>query len=190
MTTYSLAFWMPSFLERSHQLSAISVSRILGGVVLIAGSAGVLIGGRLADWLGQRSNRYYVLLPAIFYALAAPVFVGAILATSLWVSITLYAVPTALTYATFGPAIAAIQHNSPPASRAGTAALFYFILNFIGIGAGTLVVGSLSDALHTHFGAESLRYAILLDLVFLLVGAALFASATLFLNRDWNDESS
>ncbi len=87
MTTYSPVFWMPSFLERSYRLPGVSVSRLLGVVVLVAGSAGVLFGGSLADSLGSKSKKYYVLLPAIFYGLAAPAYAGAVLATSLWVSL-------------------------------------------------------------------------------------------------------
>jgi hypothetical protein len=47
------------------------------------------------------------------------------------------------------------------------------VLNLVGLGAGNLVIGALSDALRPRFGPESLRYAILLDLTFLLAGAGL-----------------
>jgi hypothetical protein len=47
----------------------------------------------------------------------------------------------------------------------------------------------LSVADKAELSRDMRGYAIVPDLVFLLVGAALFASATFFVNRDWNDES-
>ena len=45
--------------------------------------------------------------------------------------------------------------------RSVAAAVFLFIVNIIGLGAGPQVVGIASDLLAPHFGAESLRYALL-----------------------------
>ena len=45
--------------------------------------------------------------------------------------------------------------------RSVAAAVFLFIVNIIGLGAGPQVVGIASDLLAPHLGAESLRYALL-----------------------------
>jgi hypothetical protein len=46
--------------------------------------------------------------------------------------------------------------------RAVASAILFFILNIIGLGMGPLVTGALSDALTTGFGAESMRYSLLI----------------------------
>jgi hypothetical protein len=45
--------------------------------------------------------------------------------------------------------------------RAMSSAIFFFILNIIGLGTGPWTVGMLSDYLAPEYGIESLRYAML-----------------------------
>ena len=50
---YGLALWMPSVLERSFGFELIERGQFLASIFLIGGTAGVFIGGWLADRLGQ-----------------------------------------------------------------------------------------------------------------------------------------
>jgi len=84
-----------------------------------------------------------------------------------------------------GPTLAAIQHCAPPSMRATASAVFLFVNNFIGLGAGTWLIGWLSDAFTAQYGANSLRYAILAVVSFYLVSAALFLLSARRLERDW-----
>jgi hypothetical protein len=114
-----------------------------------------------------------------------PFYVAGVLSTTLWMSIAVMLVPTALGLAWLGPVLSAVQHLVPANMRATTSAIFLFINNLIGIGIGTTLIGALSDAMHVRFGAESLRYAILAGTGFYLIAAAFFLLASRRLETDW-----
>src|SRR5690606_18402068 len=62
--------------------------------------------------------------------------------------------------ATNGPIFSATQTLMPPSMRAVSVAIVLFFCNLIGMGLGPLAAGALSDALQPLFGADSLRYAL------------------------------
>ena len=57
----------------------------------------------------------------------------------------------------------------------------------IGIGAGTVALGIISDNLEARFGDDSLRYAILAGTGFYLVAAVLFLASAKRLAKDWEE---
>jgi MFS family permease len=61
-----------------------------------------------------------------------------------------------------GPLFASVQTLVPEHMRATSVAIIYFLANLIGMGLGPLAVGTVSDALGSAWGTESLRYALLL----------------------------
>ena len=67
-------------------------------------------------------------------------------------------------------------------------AVFLFVNNLIGIGAGTLVMGALSDALTPRLGDEALRVSMLVSLSFYLIAAGLMWAASRRLAKDWHAE--
>jgi hypothetical protein len=76
-----------------------------------------------------------------------------------------------------GPALA-VSHSLVPASmRSLTSAIFFLVINLIGLGLGPLVVGLLSDVLKPSLGVESLRWAMSILLVMSLASTALFFGA-------------
>ncbi|MCR5876152.1 MFS transporter [Phenylobacterium sp. J426] len=182
---YGVAFWLPSFFERSLGMDLVDRSLFLGSMTLIGGVAGVWLGGYLGDRLGRAKPAYYLLVPAVAFLVALPCFFLAIQAKSLWLAFLLFIVPTGLNLVWLGPVITAVQHLVAPAQRSTASACFLFVNNLIGLGLGTWFFGAVSDALTPHFGAESLRYAIYCGLGFYLVSAALFALASRRLARDW-----
>jgi MFS family permease len=60
-----------------------------------------------------------------------------------------------------GPTFAIAQALVPPQMRAQAAAVLLLILNLVGMGLGPQLVGLLSDLLAPRFGAESIRWALL-----------------------------
>jgi hypothetical protein len=69
------------------------------------------------------------------------------------------------------PSYAATQNLAPPHMRALASAILLFFLNLIGLGAGPFAVGLLSDWLAPGFGAESVRWALVIPLALNGVGA-------------------
>jgi MFS family permease len=186
MVGYGLFFWIPSFLVRSFHLTLLRASLYFGAIVLIGGLAGIWVGGALADRYGVKHKAAYALVPAIAFLATVPFYVAGVLSATLWMTFLVMLVPTALGLAWLGPVLSAVQHVVPPNMRATASAIFLFIVNLIGIGLGTTLIGAMSDAMHARFGAESLRYAILAGTGLYLVAALLFALASRRLEADWD----
>jgi hypothetical protein len=69
--------------------------------------------------------------------------------------------------------------------RATASAIFLFVNNLVGIGFGIFFFGRLSDFLAPRFGAEALRYSMLIGLGFYLLSALFFFLSSRKLERDW-----
>jgi MFS transporter, Spinster family, sphingosine-1-phosphate transporter len=72
----------------------------------------------------------------------------------------------------------------PEHMRAMAIALVYLFVNLIGLGLGPVAVGALSDVLRTTFGADSLRYALLLMTPGFLWGAWHLRCASRYVEED------
>lgn len=184
---YGLAFWLPSFFERSLHLGLVERSWFYGGIALFGGGIGILGGGILADKVGSRSRAAYPLIPAIAFMVALPCFLAAVNTSSLWLAFPLFLIPTALNLAWLGPIVTSVQHLVPAQMRTTASALFLLINNLIGIAFGTYYFGWISDLLRPHYGAESLRYAIYTGLGFYVLASILFTVASRTIKRDWVD---
>jgi predicted MFS family arabinose efflux permease len=185
MMGYGLFFWLPSFLVRSFGMTLLDASMFFGVIILVGGIAGIWGGGWLSDKLGEKKRAWYALVPAYAFMGTFPFYFLALLSPSLPIVFAALQIPVALGLAWLGPAISAFQHLVKPNMRATASAVFLFINNLIGIGAGTWLIGALSDALQVRLGEESLRYSILAGSVFQLVAGALFLLAARTLDRDW-----
>jgi len=185
MMGYGLFFWLPSFFVRSYGISLLEASLFFGAILLIGGIAGLWLGGTLVDRFGERRKSLYAVIPAIAFIATVPFYIVGVLSPTLPLSFAVMLVPTALGLVWLGPILAAIQHLVTPNMRATASAIFLFINNLIGIGAGTALLGALSDSLQAHFGDQSLRYAILAGSGFYIAAAGLFLISSRRLARDW-----
>ena len=187
---YGLATWVASILIRSFGMSLVGAGQFLGSLLLIGGTAGVFLGGWLADRLGSRSRRWYALLPAIAWLITAPLYAAGLLSDDLTLVWALLLIPNALNILWLGPITTAVQHLVEPAKRATASGAFLLINNLIGLGAGPLLIGAISDELKATYGADSLRMAALAVLGFYLVASLLLFLAARTIERDWVDDAS
>jgi MFS family permease len=187
MMGYGLFFWLPSFLVRSFGLELLEASVFYAGILLIGGIAGTWAGGYMADRFGAGKRGNYVIIPAVAFLLTIPLYVMAILSPNLTTTFFALLIPTGLGLAWLGPVLSAIQHVVPSTMRATASAIFLFINNLIGIGAGTVALGIISDNLQARFGDDSLRYAILAGTGFYLIAATLFLASAKRLAKDWEE---
>jgi len=183
---YGLFFWLPSFFQRTYDMSLMDASLFFGSIVMIGGLIGIWVGAWLGDKAGPNNPGAYARIPAIAFVMAAPCYAAGVMSSWLPLTFVLFLIPQALGLTWLGPIITAVQHLVAPNMRTTASAIFLFINNLIGIGFGTLFLGALSDILNARFGDESLRYAILTGLLFYLVSAALFWFASRRLARDWH----
>jgi MFS family permease len=186
---YGLALWTPSVLMRSYGLELVETAHFFASLLLIGGTAGVLLGGVLADRLGTGDRRWYAWLPATAWLVTAPMFAIGLSVSSLVVAWPLLLVPNALNILWLGPVTTAVQHLVPRHMRATASASFLLINNFIGIGIGPLLFGRISDALKETYGVESLRYAAIGCTAFYLVAGGLMLIAARRLRSDWVEDA-
>lgn len=185
MCGYGLAFWAPSVLIRSFGFDLRTTSYFFGSVLLIGGTIGVFMGGWLADRMGQGDRGVYAKLPAFAWLITVPLFAGAFLTNNVTLAWFLFLIPNGLNILWLGPVTTAVQHLVPPHMRATASASFLLINNLIGLGAGSWVMGAMSDAMTASYGTEALRYAATYALGFYLIAAFLMLLAIRPLRRDW-----
>lgn len=185
MMSYGLLFWLPSYFVRSFDLPVLNASMAFGLLTLVGGVTGIWIGGVLGDRFGQYGKQAYGLIPCSAVACAIPLYALAISSHSLTACIALMLIPTALGLMWMGPVLSSIQQLVPVNMRSTASAIFLFLNSLIGIGLGSVLMGSLSDTMSARFGTDSLRYAMLSSLGVYGLSAIFFALAARRLSRDW-----
>jgi len=184
---YGIAFWLPSFFDRSLHMSLVDRSWFFSALTLVGGGIGILGGGLLADKLGSRNRSAYPLIPAIAFVIGLPCFFVAVNTSSLWLAFPLFLIPTALNLAWLGPVLTSVQHLVPAHMRTTASAMFLLVNNLLGIAVGYYYFGAISDLLRPTYGDESLRYAIYTGLGFYVVSSILFALSSRTIKKDWVD---
>lgn len=158
---YSISNWMASFMIRSHGMSTGELGTWLALIIGLGGAIGVFGGGLLADRLAPRDKRWYVWLPALTGLVSLPFMVTVYLVDSPYTALSFAVIPGLLSNVYLGNAIATTHGLVGMRMRAMSSAIFFFILNIIGLGTGPWTVGMLSDYLAPAYGIDSLRYAML-----------------------------
>lgn len=171
---YGLGNWAPSFLARLHGMKNAEIGALLGPIFGIGGAVGSFAGGFLTDYFGKRDKRWYLNIPAYAIIVSIPCAAGAIFLQNTAYSVLCLGLTASLHSMYLGPSIA-VSHSLVPASmRSLTSAILFFVLNFIGLGFGPLVVGMISDLLAPSLGTESLRWAMSIILIISFGSTALF----------------
>ena len=161
---------------------------ILGVINGITYAGGAFFGARLADKWGKRDIRAYGWLPAISITLCLPIGIAA------WWSPT---VEMNLIFTSFfllfmgiylGPSFAIAQTLAPIHMRAMSTALFFFILNMIGLGLGPSISGWMIDLYNANYGnVESIRYAMTMTSLMFIPSIISFLIVARKLPKDWAD---
>ena len=181
---YGMGTWFPSFLIRVHGLTLTEAGLILGLVGTSGALLGAVGGGILCDKLASRDARWQLRVPSIGAALSV-LFLGLFL---LWPESQLWRlgelrVPVAVAFLFLGavvssfwigPTYAAVQALAPDHLRSQASALLLLLLNLIGFGLGPMMVGALSDLLANDFAQNSVRYAMVISLVTIVIGSLLY----------------
>jgi MFS family permease len=169
--------WGPTFVSRELQLTAAAAAGLLGKWGLIAGTAGTLFGGVLADWLRRRYENARVLVVALGLLLGGPL--------ALWLlTIRDPALFQAVFVAAFfclswynGPMTAVIFDVVPPRISATVAGAYLLFIHLAGDAIALPLVGWLSD----QFGLDQ---AILLLPAVVIAGGLVVLGALRTLARD------
>jgi predicted MFS family arabinose efflux permease len=172
---YGVAYWIPAMYNRSHGMGTADMGTALFWLGF-ASIAGTFLGGYFGDRLGARDVRWYVWLPGLATLVSIPFSAFGYLygdpTIALWVLVMHYFLGAYY----LGPTFSMTQGMVGLRMRAVASSINLFILNIIGLGLGPQATGIISDLLNafTSLGSESLRWSLVICLVFNLVSAVLY----------------
>lgn len=166
---YGSSAWIPTFFIRTYGWSASEVGVLYGSVVAIAGSLGIIAGGRLCDLLHRRGYRDAPLRVAIVSAaLTLPLNLVYLVGDG-QLALALIALHVFTIAMPFGVGPAAIQEIMPNSMRGQASAVYLFVITLVGLGVGPTAVALGTDFV---FGDDmALRYSLLVVTGIALVGA-------------------
>jgi MFS family permease len=146
LCNYTLLSWGPSFFGRVHHWPRDRIGLVLGIITLGAGCAGLISGGRLADYWHRRN----VVDGTLRVGLISLIGVGILLPTAMMAPTAGWSVGVLVVAVYFiglpiGCSYAALQYVFPNQVRGVASAVVLFIVNFTGLGLGSFLPGFLSE---------------------------------------------
>jgi MFS family permease len=142
---YALAFWSAPYAETVLKLPKGELAFVLGSSGALAGFAGVILGGRVSDWLRMRNPSGRILV--IMFGIAAPVI-------PIWIGFTtqiavlfymMIFLATMFAATALGAAAATTQDLVLPRMRGTATASFFLATTLVGLGLGPYMVGQISE---------------------------------------------
>jgi MFS family permease len=146
LCNYTLLSWGPAFFERVHGWPRSQIGLTLGLIALGSGCSGLICGGRLADYWQRRGVSDGTLRVALISLIGTGITLPIAM---LWPQAS-YTVMTLVVAVFFiglpiGCAYAALQYIFPNQVRGVASAVVLFVVNFTGLGLGSLLPGLLND---------------------------------------------
>ncbi len=157
---YGVGNWIPPFLFRYHGMSSMGVGLLTACTFGLGGALGTVAGGYLSDHFGKNNKGWYFWWPLIGVIGSIPFVLAICFAQNLWIVGALLFFPVFLFALHLAPSLAVAHNLVSQDKRALSSAMFFFILNLVGLGLGPLFVGALSDWLDPVAGQQSLRWSI------------------------------
>jgi MFS family permease len=179
LCNYTLLSWGPSYFERVHQWPKDRTGLVLGLIAIGSGCAGLISGGRFADYWLRRN----VVDSTLRVGLMNFVGVGILLPTAMLVAnvnltVALLVVAVFFIGLPIGCSYAALQYVFPNQVRGVASAFVLFIVNLFGLGLGSFVPGLLSEHVF-HSDPQKLGNAIAVTVIFAATFGATIALLTM-----------
>jgi MFS transporter, Spinster family, sphingosine-1-phosphate transporter len=162
-----LAFWFPSFLSRVRGWEVSQATQLFGSTTVVAGIAGTMFGGFLADIWHQKNRKAYFLISAIGMLLATPMAAASILIESKAWAFPFVFLTVFFLFFNTGPLNAAIISVVHPRMRATAMALNILFIHLLGDAISPVLIGKISDV------TDSLILGMLVGTTAIPVGAVI-----------------
>ena len=140
-----LAGWMPTYFVRERHLPLKTADLTFGVVLLLAGFAGTLLGGRLGDRVARRRRDGYFVLSGIALIASLPFTLLAILSPTPAIFWPAMFVTLLLLFLNTGPLNAAMANVLPADLRGRGFALYTMSIHLFGDAASPWLIGLASD---------------------------------------------
>lgn len=170
--TGGLAYWFPTFLSRMRGWEIAQATQLFGATCVVAGVAGTMFGGFIADTWHSRNRRAYFYVSAIGMLLATPLSIISIVVESKAWAFPFVFLTVFFLFFNTGPLNAAIISVVPPRMRATAMALNILFIHLLGDAVSPTLMGGISDISKSlTFGMLAGAAAIPAGGVILLLGA-------------------
>jgi len=140
-----LATWMPTYFVRERDISLGTAATTFGLILVVAGFAGTLVGGRLSDALAKRSRAAHFTLSGASLVLSIVFTLPAVLAPSPVVFWPAMFATLFLLFMNTGPLNAAMANVLPADLRARGFAVTTMVMHLLGDAASPSLIGLVSD---------------------------------------------
>ncbi len=140
-----LAAWMPTFLQRTHDLSVGEAGTFFGGVTVVAGLCGTLLGGWLGDRAQARSAGGYFRVSGVGFLLATPFALLLPWLPGIGLTLAVAFVAEMLLFLNTGPLNAALVACVPVTMRARAVAVNVFFIHAFGDAISPPLIGMVSE---------------------------------------------
>lgn len=182
---YGVSYWIPAMFNRSHGLTTGEMGTALF-YLGFASIAGTFLGGYMGDKLAKRDPRWYLWLPGLATMISVPFSAFVYTYDAPYVALWVLAIPYVLGAYYLGPTFSLTQGMVGLRMRALASSILLFILNIIGLGLGPQFTGIASDVLNmsTSLGQDSLRWALVISLIFNVISAILYLMAARTIKED------
>ncbi len=169
---YSAAYWGAPYAERALGANKSDLGLLLGAPSAVAGFLGVILGGRMADYLQERraNGRVWVILFGLLSPI--PALVVAYSTESLGVFYVMSFFANMLSASALGAAAASSQALVLPRMRGVATATFFLATTLVGLGLGPFMAGYVSAT-----NGDDLSTGVLSTLVVAPLGFALLIAA-------------
>jgi predicted MFS family arabinose efflux permease len=185
MVGFGLNSFVAFLLVRKFEMSLAQAGFYAGLLASLPGAISVVLGGRLADWFGERRPSAYALVPGLCLLVAPPIYIFAITRDAVAPLLALVFLAALFQYTYLGVTYGVFQNLLHSRMRATGSALLNAVYTLIGQGLGPLLVGYLSDRLAPRFGAgDGLAYAMALTAAIYLWSAAHYLLAARHVGGD------
>ncbi|GAC1626595.1 MAG: MFS transporter [Ktedonobacteraceae bacterium] len=151
--------FLPTYLQQkdTFNLSSGQAGLFSGAVIVLAGMAGTVLGGYMADVLNRRHQGARVLVCGVGFLLSAPAFAVAVTFHNLLIFSVFFVITTLLLTVYTGPSTAATQDVVPSALRASSVAISLLIAHLLGDAFAPSLVGFLATSFDPTHGQHSLQ---------------------------------
>jgi sugar phosphate permease len=172
------------FFIRSHHMSVSTVGFIFGPVMSVGMACGLIGGGWFGNRLAERGVDALIIFTALVAFALFPIYLCVLLAPSSGLALAAMFVG-AMVSTFYSPShSASYLAVCSPDTRATAAGVHGFSNSLIGGGVTPFLVGVLSDHWRPQFGQDSLKYAMMVGLLTLLIAGLMFLQARRHLPRE------
>lgn len=162
MIGFGALAWVSVYLIRNHGMSTAQAGTYLAFAIGVAGALGTWLGGVFSDWLGKKDPTWRFKFVALTILLAKPFSVVFYLLDNTTLALIVFIIPAVTGSMFAGPTFSHLYSRVEASDRPMVTALFMFMVNLIGLGAGPVLVGWMSDSLSLSHGIDALRWALII----------------------------